>query len=673
MSEKRFYEVIKPLWIKSPRMKKDDLYTRFIRLIQKVAELTNEEFKEDKLKNESLAQIIANAPNLNKVLDIQNIIQLIYELSVAYYSMKLQTMNEGRLNIDSDIPFPYRQNCLTLTLKPINKKTIKSIEEVMNEAKRSGIKDLANGHFSLVFESLERALNLCQKITDVYLIKWTTDKDKWEKVKNYFIIRSDYIGRENDINGFYFERIYKRLGFEQTLYKKLEKEINDHIDELKQDLNQALFEKDEISIRKIEEEIRHFEIKHKKLQSRKTILIDYFQSLKKEALKGDMNNFEDMMEAFDDLFTKENVDLNEDEDTLNVFIHGLFSSIGGALMWNEITIERAEELVKKIIQKYPMVPTSHLNWINKIINDFKTGVRIQRDRFTKEKVITSPKTEGLNEMKVEIIENEVLRNDETSAKLAEQHSSAGNEPKPKKITTEPKVEKSQPTKANFKSNEMSNTKQLLSTLFNEAIEALNKDFSNFDSWFDELNKHLEDYEVYLYGDEIATNEFLTVLLAHMNRMLNQGKVSLEKIDEINNYLFEYFGDEVLNHPYYKQLGETIKEINNGELIKTGKRKRRVAEKNINTMNEVDKAKTGESVKDEAPKVPTKEKVIRVARTPKPKIDFAEALKKQLKSTIKEHPFNFEVYQNPTKSTITFNKKGDIATIRPTFKAKITFP
>lgn len=271
--------------------------------------------------------------------------------------------------------------------------------------------------------------------------------------------------------------------------------------------------------------------------------------------------------------------------------------------------------------------------------------------------------------------NQWIKNDEFEIKMRgrEYYRVRKGSTMKEKNTTEPKVEKSQPTKANFKSNEMSNTKQLLSTLFNEAIEALNKDFSNFDSWFNELNKHLEDYEVYLYGDEIATNEFLTVLLAHMNRMLNQGKVSLEKIDEINNYLFEYFGDEVLNHPYYKQLGETIKEINNGELIKTGKRKRRVAEKNINAMNEVDKAKTGESVKDEAPKVPTKEKVIRVARTPKPKIDFAEVLKKQLKSTIKEHPFNFEVYQNPTKSTITFNKKGDIATIRPTFKAKITFP
>ena len=267
-----------------------------------------------------------------------------------------------------------------------------------------------------------------------------------------------------------------------------------------------------------------------------------------------------------------------------------------------------------------------------------------------------------------------------------------NEPKLEKITTKPKVEKikpepikeknevlnkvkSQPTKTKFKSNEMSESneqsKPKLSLLFNEAVKALNKDFSNFDAWFNELNSHLEDYEIYLYGDEIATNEFLTVLLAYMTRMLMQGKVSLEKIDEINNYLYEYFGDEVLNHPYYKRLGDEIKEINDGGIVITGKRKRRVEPKPINAMPEVDKAKTGESV-NEAQK-PTKEKVIRVARTPKPKLDFAEVLKKQLKSTIKEHPFNFEVYQNPTKSTITFNKKGDIATIRPTFKAKITFP
>ena len=67
---------------------------------------------------------------------------------------------------------------------------------------------------------------------------------------------------------------------------------------------------------------------------------------------------------------------------------------------------------------------------------------------------------------------------------------------------------------------------------------------------------------------------------------------------------------------------------------------------------------------------TKEKVVKI--TPKAKISFDEALKKPRKNTIDEHPFNFEVYQNPTKSTITFNKKGDTATIRPTFKAKITF-
>ena len=283
-----------------------------------------------------------------------------------------------------------------------------------------------------------------------------------------------------------------------------------------------------------------------------------------------------------------------------------------------------------------------------------------------------------------VLEQHIKEHDE----IEERWEKLISKPMVKKTIIEPKMEKSQPTKINFKSNEMTSNENEermkidIISIIDENINDLKHDLSNLKEWIEDTVSGIEllvqksGLDKYLDIGNDVLGEFL-ISLIH-NAYLNE-KLTKEQAIKAVEMMDSYF--DLNNIKSYPLLKHDLK-ISVDKIDNTAKPKKR--NENINSMSETDKAKTGESVNDvDEPKKPyvrktrlirePKEKVMKVSRTPKPKLEFADILKKQLKSTIKEHPFNLEVYQNPTKSTITFNKKGDIATIRPTFKAKITFP
>ena len=277
------------------------------------------------------------------------------------------------------------------------------------------------------------------------------------------------------------------------------------------------------------------------------------------------------------------------------------------------------------------------------------------------------------------------------------------------------------------SDEQDDRRELFKYLIEESVKGPNKilkdDFSNFDEYIKTMLEDLENiYEK--QGIDAAfdkdKNDFLEAIADYLAEELekNETNLTLKKARKCRDILMRYVDKE----KYIKSLNNQINyleimgfsdEDDNEDIDEVKEEKVAIVEEkptpSINAMNDIDAAKTeptgatktttielkktGKSrrrpqpkPKQESPKEPVKRVRSRApvgipsefAEWLAKKQHRRELLRQEFKHAIEQkidgHNVKFEVSpMEPTKSTITFNKAGDTAIIKPSFKAKITFP
>lgn len=278
------------------------------------------------------------------------------------------------------------------------------------------------------------------------------------------------------------------------------------------------------------------------------------------------------------------------------------------------------------------------------------------------------------------------------------------------------------------SDEQDDRRELFKYLIEESVKGPNKilkdDFSNFDEYIKMMLEDLENiYEK--QGIDAAFDEdrnyFLEAIADYLAEELEKDEtnLTLKKAKKCRDTLMRYVDKE----KYIKSLNNQINyleimgfsdEDDNEDIDEVKEEKVAIVEEkptpSINAMNDIDAAKTEPTGATKTTTIELK-KTGKSRRRPQPKpqkelvkkepikrlrgrapvgipSEFAEWLAKKqhrrellrqefkhaIEQQIDGHNVKFEVSpMEPTKSTITFNKAGDTAIIKPSFKAKITFP
>lgn len=276
------------------------------------------------------------------------------------------------------------------------------------------------------------------------------------------------------------------------------------------------------------------------------------------------------------------------------------------------------------------------------------------------------------------------------------------------------------------SDEQDDKRELFKYLIEESVKGPNKilknDYSNFDEYIKTMLEDLEDiYEK--QGIDAAfdedRNDFLEAIADYLSEELDkdESELTVKRAEKCRDILMRYVDNEKSlktldsNIAYAKLLSG---EDDDEKIDEVKEEKVEIVEEkptpSINAMNAIDAAKTEPTGATKTTTIELK-KTGKSRRRPQPKpqkelvkkepikrlksrapvsipSEFAEWLAKKqhrrellrqefkhaIEQQIDGHNVKFEVSpMEPTKSTITFNKAGDTAIIKPSFKAKITFP
>lgn len=240
---------------------------------------------------------------------------------------------------------------------------------------------------------------------------------------------------------------------------------------------------------------------------------------------------------------------------------------------------------------------------------------------------------------------------------------------------------------------------------NDTVERIDNAI-NFDygiEWFDEFTGAwgmLADIV-----NEVELNKIISRVIAKLAPKLRSA-LRDGKIDKSEAYkIIDFFNDPIADNPTRsnKQIIDKLYEYVDNYGSDSSVAEDIVAEEttSINTMSDIDQAKTSESVTATPTPAKPKKRASKSSspKRPPPLDELAKALKlaqsnikaeqrtsakdraqyvkmmsmmrRQGNPTIDGKQLNFEVMEEPRKTSITFNKDNTIATIRPTFKAKIT--
>ena len=234
------------------------------------------------------------------------------------------------------------------------------------------------------------------------------------------------------------------------------------------------------------------------------------------------------------------------------------------------------------------------------------------------------------------------------------------------------------------------------------VEKKITDAINFDygiEWYDEFSGAwdaiadvLNDREI-----DIVMSTVLAKLAPKLREALRNGKIDKDEARTVMDWFDGYVFKSTASR---KIIDDLYDYINTYDLIAQDS----ASARSINNLSDVDQAKTSESVTATPTPAKPRRRTTTASTKPAPKkplpldelakalklaqsnikaeqrtsakdraqyIKMMSMLRKQGNPTIDGKQLNFEVMEEPRKTAITFNKDNTIATIRPTFKAKIT--